>query len=177
MNSFVGTAKYNYRRLNGLGFIVCAAAITFTTVYLEKQLGIEPCLLCTLTRLITLSAAAIFLLAFLHNPGSIGQRLYGSLLFLLTLSGIAATVKHMWTQQQFLNTDSVCSLNTDQLFGTMPSIETLKSIFQGASECATSHWTFMGLSIPEQALVLFSILLIITWKLIKKRRQPRALFR
>ncbi|MDI3326698.1 disulfide bond formation protein B [Pontibacterium granulatum] len=179
MSGYVGTTKYNYRRLNGLGFIVCAGAIAFTTAYLQEQLAQEPCILCSLTRLITLSIASIFLLAFLHNPGSIGQRIYGFLAFLLTLTGISATLKHVWIQAQLINGSSVanCEVNVSQVFDTMPTVETLSAIFQGASECHVSQWTFLGLSIPEQALMLFSILLIITWKLIRRRRQSRDLFR
>lgn len=179
MSGFVGTTKYNYRRLNGLGFIVCASAIAFTTAYLQEQLALEPCILCSLTQLITLSVASIFLLAYLHNPGSTGQRLYGVVGFFMTLAGIATTLKHVWIHQQLIDSSTAvnCDLNVDQLFDTMPSAETLISIFRGASECNVSHWTFIGLSIPEQALILFSILLVITWKLIKSRRRPRDLFR
>lgn len=180
MSGYVGTTKYNYRRLNGLGFIVCAGAIAFTTAYLQEQLAQEPCILCALTRLITLTVASIFLLAFLHNPGSIGQRIYGFVGFLLTLTGIAATLKHVWIHAQLISSSAIanCELNVSQkVFDTIPTVDTLSAIFQGASECNVSQWTLLGLSIPEQALILFSILLIITWKLIRRRRQPRDLFR
>lgn len=176
MSGYVGTSMYNYRRLNGLGFMVCAAAISFTVIYLEEQLQLVPCALCTLARLITLSLGVIFLLAFFHNPGSGGQRFYGLIGFLLTLTGISATLRHIWLKQQTLTSSTSCDLNTAQLFDTIPSTETLIAIFQGASECATSNWTLMGLTIPEQVLILYAVLLIITWKLLRRRR-ARDLFR
>ena len=178
MSGFVDTnTTVSYRSLNGLGFLICASAIAFSTIYLQEQLRLEPCLLCMLTRIITLSAALILLLAFLHNPGVSGQRFYGSLGFVLTLGGIGVTMKHIWLHNQPLQASAVCNANPEQLFATMPSIDSIMQIVQGASECNTIQWTLMGLSIPEQVLAMFSILLIITWKLLKQRRRQRDLFR
>ena len=125
MSGFVGTTKYNYRRLNGLGFIVCASAIAFTTAYLQEQLALEPCILCSLTQLITLSVASIFLLAYLHNPGSTGQRLYGVVGFFMTLAGIATTLKHVWIHQQLIDssTGTAVTASVIQLTATTSDVD------------------------------------------------------
>ncbi len=78
----------SYRPLNFLGLLLCVGALAFAVIYLEGELGLEPCPLCMLVRLIVLILIAVFLLAFLHNPRQIGQRVYASLGLLLCLAGL-----------------------------------------------------------------------------------------
>ncbi|MGB0467250.1 MAG: disulfide bond formation protein B [Pontibacterium sp.] len=176
MSGFVDKTIFSYRSLNGLSFFIAASALAFTTIYLQVQLALEPCLLCTLTRLLTLAISLIFLLAFLHNPGSVGQKIYGFFSFVLILSGITASLRHIWLQTQPINLATFCDSSYEQLFATMPSIQTLMQVFQGATECTTSQWTLIGLSLAEQALLLFAALLVIVWNLLRKKHQPRGLF-
>jgi disulfide bond formation protein DsbB len=47
--------------------------------------------------------------------------------------------------------------------------ETLQLVLMGDGNCAEVMWTFLGLSIPEQALLLFSALLIANlWQVWRK---------
>jgi disulfide bond formation protein DsbB len=48
---------------------------------------------------------------------------------------------------------------------TLPFSETLSIVLMGDGNCAATMWTFMGLSIPEQTLILFAITtLVCLWQ-------------
>ena len=50
-----------------------------------------------------------------------------------------------------------------------PFTVTLKLILMGDGNCADVVWTFAGLSIPEQALLLFTALVIANlWQLLRR---------
>ena len=47
------------------------------------------------------------------------------------------------------------------MLDTLPLSETLSIIFNTSGECADIQWSFMGLTIPEQTLLVFNGLLAI----------------
>ena len=54
-----------------------------------------------------------------------------------------------------------------------PFSETLKLILMGDGNCADVQWTLMGLSIPEQSLLLFLALVAINiWQLARRDAAP-----
>ena len=64
------------RTLNFTGAIACAGMMGFA-LFAQHGLGLEPCPLCVLQRVATISLGLLFLLAALTNPGQIGARLMG----------------------------------------------------------------------------------------------------
>ena len=52
---------------------------------------------------------------------------------------------------------------------TLPFSETLNLVLMGDGNCAETMWTFLGLSIPEQTLIMASaVTLICLWQLFRK---------
>jgi disulfide bond formation protein DsbB len=52
---------------------------------------------------------------------------------------------------------------------SFPFSQTLELVLMGDGNCADVVWTFIGLSIPEQALILFSGLAVANiWQLLRK---------
>ena len=54
-----------------------------------------------------------------------------------------------------------CGPGLDYWLDTLPILQVFKEVFTGSGECAVVDWTFMGMSIAEQALILFSVLLVV----------------
>lgn len=61
-----------------LAFLGCAAIIGFA-LYLEHSVGLVPCPLCHVQRFAVLLFAVVCLLATVHNPARLGQRIYGQI--------------------------------------------------------------------------------------------------
>lgn len=143
------------RIINAIGFLTCISAMAFAVLYLQRVLYLDPCPLCVIDRVLIISMSIFFLLAFIHNPARTGQRIYGIInLVLVTLAMIVAG-RHVWLQ--YLPPDQVpeCGAGLDFMLETMPLNDVLVTIFKGSGECADIQWTFLGLSIPEQTILLF----------------------
>ncbi len=145
-----------------VGFSLCVAAMA-TAYYLEFAMGLEPCPLCITQRLLMIGVGGIFLIAFLHDPGPLGQRLYALLVVLVALGGAAVAARHVWLQSLPPEKVPDCAPPLDYLWEQFPLKETLKLLLTGTGDCAEVKWTFLGLTIPGWSLVVF--LLLALWGL------------
>ncbi len=157
MNRFITHLPVS-RQVNGLGLLVVVAAMLFAIYYLEGVLQLEACPLCIIDRVILTGIGLIFLLAAVHNPGRGGQRAYGLLNLALTGLGAAVAGRHVWLQHLPADQVPECGASLDYMLETLPLNQTLQKVLQGSGECAEVQWTLLGLSIPEQTLLLFAVL-------------------
>ena len=137
--------------------------------YLDGILGLEPCPLCMTQRVFVIGCGAVALLAAVHNPGVPGRRIYAVLAGLFALVGGAVASRHVYLQHLPEGQAPACGPDLEYMLENFPFTETLKLVLMGDGNCAEVLWTFMGLSIPEQALLLFSILVAINlWQLLRR---------
>ncbi len=136
-------------------FLVCAALIGYA-LYLQHGQALEPCPLCILQRYAFIVVGVIALLAAIHNPREIGLKLYCGLIVLFAAAGGGVAIRHSWLQH-FPNKLQSCGADLEYLLDTLPLSRALPAIFRGTGECSEVQWRFLGLSIPEWALVWFVI--------------------
>src|SRR5260221_11123780 len=78
---------YSRRTGNLAGFLACAGMLAFG-YYLQFAVGLEPCPLCIIQRILLFAAGVAFLVAALHHPaGRLGAGLYGGGAPLLPATG------------------------------------------------------------------------------------------
>jgi protein dithiol:quinone oxidoreductase len=135
------------RTANALGFAACAALMGYA-LYAQYGLELAPCPLCIFQRVAVIVTGALFLLAALHNPGRIGARVYGVLIAVAALLGIAISARHIWIQAQPPGTVAACGADLDYLLDIMPLTEVLTKVLTGSGECGKVDWQFLGLSMP-----------------------------
>lgn len=150
----------SYRRIYLTGFVLAAAALGVSVFFMELYLGLEPCPLCVLSRIVVVLIAVLFLLIALHNPGILGQRIYALVAVLLVLLGIAISARHIWLQSLPAGEVPGCTPDLGYLVNHFSLSEVFDTLFNSSGECADISWTFLGLTIPEQTLFLFIIILI-----------------
>ena len=161
-----------YRNLQIFLVIMAVIGMSFALLFLQRHLGLSPCPLCIFQRVGLMIMGGFALMAALFNPKSKAIRL---VLWLGSLAGIGwATVvaaRHVWIQHLPADQVPSCGPGLDYWLDTLPILQVFKEVFTGSGECAVVDWTFMGMSIPEQSLILFSILLIvhvlILWRIIR----------
>lgn len=151
----------NNRIIYLTAWILCLLALAISMFFMEMYLRLEPCPLCILSRLIVAALALLFLLIVLHNPNILGQRLYALLSVLLISIGIAVSARHIWLQSLPPEQVPGCTPNIGYLFDRFPLGEALETIFNSSGECADLSWSFLGLSIPQQTLLFFIVLLFL----------------
>jgi disulfide bond formation protein DsbB len=137
---------------NLLGFLACAALIAYA-LYVQYGLGLEPCPLCILQRVAVITAGALFLLALLHNPADRGARVYGLLIDLAALAGIATAARHIWIIAQPPGAVAECGASLDYMLDVLPWHEVLGKVLTGSGECAKVDWQFLGLNMPTWVLM------------------------
>ncbi len=157
---------FTRRRIYLLGFLACAGLIAFA-LYLQHQLGEDPCALCIFQRVAVMVLGIIFLIAGMHNPGARGNRAYASLALVATLAGGGIAARHVWLQHLPKDQVPECGPGLSYLMETQPWLRVFQNVLQGSGECAEVGWTFLRLSIPEWTMicfVLFAIMVIFQFR-------------
>jgi disulfide bond formation protein DsbB len=143
------------RLVYGAMFAVCAGLIGFA-MYLQHDLGLEPCPMCILQRYAFILIGLIALAAAVHDPQRAGRWIYSVLLVLIGGAGAGVAARHAWLER---NPPKIfdCGADLGYMMDSFPLTEALPMIFRGTGDCTKVLWRFLGLSIAEWALVWFFI--------------------
>jgi disulfide bond formation protein DsbB len=150
-------------------FVACAGLMGFG-MYLQHGLNLEPCPLCILQRYAFVATGLIALLGAVHGPGRVGTWIYGGLTIAAAGAGAAVAGRQTWLQH---NPPTVldCGPDLAYMMETFPLSQVLPKVFKGEGDCAKVVWKFLGLSIPEWALVWFVLLsALAVWAVLAPRR-------
>ncbi|MGH8729417.1 MAG: disulfide bond formation protein B, partial [Burkholderiales bacterium] len=115
------------RRIYVLIFLICAALVGFA-LYLQHAQNLEPCPLCILQRYAFIAVAVVALIAFFHNPAATGNRVYGALLVLFSLTGAGIAGRHVWLQHQPAGLAADCGPGLDYMLDTFPLTRVLPMV-------------------------------------------------
>jgi len=153
-------------RLVFAGLVMLAVtSMAFAMLFLERYLNLAACPLCMTQRVFVVGWGVIAFIAVVHNPSSWGNRVYAALCALSALVGGAVAGRHVWLQYLPPEEVPACGPSLEYMLDTLPFSETLSILLMGDGNCAETLWTFMGLSIPEQTLALFTVAaLICLWQ-------------
>lgn len=165
------TSGMSYRLSNFIGLSICAGALCFALLYLQQELGLESCPLCTLTRLIFLCLALLFAIGWILNPRPWLQRLLSGLNLLLLVAGLATSVKHVW-----LNMTAEPDCTAEIPPEALSALQSITHALRGAETCASgTDWSLLGLQVPQLTLLLYAALLVLVWKQLR-RKSRRSYF-
>jgi disulfide bond formation protein DsbB len=143
------------RKISFLGFLICMALLGFAA-YLQTHLGLLPCPLCVVQRLIVLIIALICLINSLFTPASIrGKRINSGILGGFSVLGIFVAARHVWLTLQPVTAVATCSPTLEYMFKNLAVTQTLQILFLGSDDCARQTWHLLGLNIPEWTLIFF----------------------
>lgn len=67
-------------------------------LYTQYFQGLEPCPLCMTQRFFYCLIGAFALLGLIHNPQAIGNKIYGALMAISSIGGIATAGRQVWMQ-------------------------------------------------------------------------------
>ena len=142
----------NRRLLNLAGFLACAGMMGFA-LYAQYVLLLDPCPLCVFQRIATIALGVVFLLAFLHNPGNVGSKVYAALVTLTAGFGVGVASWHVRLQN--MPTDEVpsCGPGFEYIMDNFALFDALSLIFEGSGECADVVWRMLGLSMPTWVII------------------------
>lgn len=139
--------------------IGCFAA----AAYIQFELGLLPCPLCQLQRFALGFIGFFALLATIHGPRIKGVQFYSILIMLFSILGGLLAARQIELQSQSTSiTASNCGVSLDYIIQTLPFLDAIKFIIEGSSNCAEITWRFLGFSITEWTLGVFTLFFLIS---------------
>ena len=156
------------RMLLASGFATCVALMG-AALWLQHVDGLEPCPLCVLQRGAVIALGVVMLAGAIHDPGTLGRRVYGVMVTLVAAAGAAVAGRHVWLQSLPPGEAPECGPGLDYMLGAFPLTQVIEVVLRGSGECAEVQWTFLSLSIPEWTLLVFVAFLIFGLALIATR--------
>ena len=149
-----------YRIIHAGIIVLVIMAIAFAVFYLEGVLYLAPCPLCTVDRGLFLLIALMSVISLIHSPRGVSLWIYTSLSSLFALLGIAVGIRHIWLQNLPADKVPECGPDLAYMLDVFPMVDVIKRLFTGAGQCAEVSWTFYGVTLPQQTLLLFIALLL-----------------
>ena len=132
------------------GAAACGLALAIAYFYMERHLGLAPCPLCILDRIVAAAMGLAFFALYFAN-GRLWRRtlLVGNIG--LAAAGLFFSGRHVWLQRQPLDEAAGCLNNA----AADSMLEIIRRAFDAHGDCGAVYWQFAGMSIPEQTLLLF----------------------
>jgi disulfide bond formation protein DsbB len=144
-----------------LGCLFCVG-LMLAAFYFQFVGGLDPCPLCISQRIMMVAVGLVMLLAYLHNAGSTGLRVYALTAALTALAGASISARHVWIQHLPASEVPACGPGLSYMFEYFPLTDTLKAMVTGTGDCAQIDWTFLGLGMPAWVLICFLALAIMS---------------
>lgn len=146
-----------HQRLLFLGiFLACAGGLGFA-LYLQNVKYLLPCPLCVVQRIAYWLVGLTALLAFLHNPPTLGRRLYGGVVGVLALTGAAVAAHHaLLIRRPELGG---CRISPEETFlNSLPIAKWWPGMFEANGDCTVVTWNFLSLALPDWSLICFVLI-------------------
>ncbi len=176
MKQKTDNALLSYRRLNLAGLFLAGSALSYASIALEQQLSSVNCSLCSIVRLCLLSMSVLFLVAFIHNPWTFGQRFYALFNWLLSIAGLSAAGRYIWLESLQSESPSVCNSGIEALTSSLPFLSEIQILLVEQQDCLDNSWHLFGLTLSQATLGVFVFLFLITWRLLTRRPEPKLFF-
>jgi disulfide bond formation protein DsbB len=162
--------KFFAGRLAYLFGFLMSLTIFLTALSIQIIYKLEPCPLCISQRIALMSLAGVFLLGLIHNPQTrLWINAHALLQLIVAFTGATVAIRHWWIQAHKAEMIVDCGVDFDYMFDNFPLKKALTLVFRGTGDCAAIDWTFLGLSIPQLALIAFLSIAAYAVLLAKKR--------
>jgi disulfide bond formation protein DsbB len=137
-----------------MGFVACFGIVILALV-IQTVYKLEPCPLCITQRMFFMGLGVLFLIAAFVKPASIVAKILTVLQVLAALGGAGWAIRHWWLQAHKGEIIADCGVGFDYMFENFPLKKMFTLIFKGTGDCAAIDWTFLGLTLPQLALIAF----------------------
>ena len=136
------------------GGIACFATVALALV-IQTKYNLEPCPLCITQRMFFMGLGVLFLIGAFVKPASILQKIFTLLQVATALGGAGWAIRHWYLQAHKGEIIADCGVGFDYMFENFPLKKMFTLIFKGTGDCAAIDWTFLGLTLPQLALITF----------------------
>ena len=137
-----------------LGFAACFGTVAMALV-IQTKYNLEPCPLCITQRMFFMGLGILFFIGAFVKPASIAKKIFTFLQVVTALGGAGWAIRHWYLQVHKGEIIADCGVGFDYMFENFPLKKMFTLIFKGTGDCAAIDWTFLGLTLPQLALITF----------------------
>jgi len=154
-------------------FIGCASLLS-TAILISPFKEMNPCPMCMMQRAVFIALGVLAIMAVLHNPAYIGQKIYAFFLTLISIGGASIAIRQLWLQSLPEDQVPACGPGIDYMIDVFPLLEVIEMSLRGTGDCAKVQWTLFNLSIPAWSLIAFFGIAILSLFILLRKRNEQA---
>ena len=146
--------RWSFRHQFLLGALFCAGLLGYA-LFVQFQLGIQPCPFCIFQRICFAVLGLVFLAGAIHAPRAPGARKWwGVLAFAAAAAGMGVAGRHSWVQLHPPELPT-CTPGWNFLVEQNSWLGVVRKVLLANGDCSSIDWQFLGLSMPMWAFVWF----------------------
>ena len=156
-----------FKRINLFGSLL-AFILVGIAVAIQTQFNLEPCPLCVTQRIVFIVIGCLFLVFSFLKPNQVIKIVHFVSILITNIVGIVFAVKHILIQSKWIIVPAECGIDLNYMFENFPLTEAFSLLFQGTGDCSEIDWLFLGLTLPQLALIAYTMFSILTFYIYKK---------
>jgi disulfide bond formation protein DsbB len=153
-------------------FFICILFLV-VAAYLQHSVGLIPCPLCIIQRFLITLLGIFFLMGGLFNFSAITRCCLHTFTFLLAVAGVVVASRQLWLEHFPSTQLSSCQAALTQYSSSIYLHKIIELFFQGTSNCGSSNWQFLYLSMPMWTLLFFILLAALALRQVHLNRLAR----
>ena len=157
----------SFKKINLFGSLL-AFILVGLAVAIQAQFNLEPCPLCVTQRIVFIVIGCLFLLFSFFSPNQFIRFTHLTSLLITNIVGMVFAIKHILIQSKWIIVPAECGIDLDYMFENFPLTEAFSLLFKGAGDCSEIDWSFLGITLPQLALIAYIMFGILTFYIYKK---------
>ena len=139
---------------------IVGAVLIGVALFMQYQMGLQPCNLCMFQRVFVIAAALTAALAAVHGGlrnylNNWISKAYALMVIIWAGTGALVASRQLWLQSLPADKVPACGPDLEYMLDVYPFMEMVNEVLQGSGDCAKTQWLFLGLSIPGWTLLSF----------------------
>ena len=157
----------SFKKINLFGSLL-AFILVGLAVAIQAQFNLEPCPLCVTQRIVFIVIGCLFLLFSFFSPNQFIRFTHLTSLLIANIVGIIFATKHILIQSKWIIVPAECGIDLDYMFENFPLTEAFSLLFKGTGDCSEIDWVFLGVTLPQLALIAYIMFGALTFYIYKK---------
>jgi len=157
----------SFKKINLFGSLL-AFILVGLAVAIQAQFNLEPCPLCVTQRIVFIVIGCLFLLFSFFSPNQFIRFTHLTSLLITNIVGMVFAIKHILIQSKWIIVPAECGIDLDYMFENFPLTEAFSILFKGTGDCSEIDWLFLGLTLPQLALIAYIMFGMLTFYIYKK---------
>ncbi|WP_165007555.1 disulfide bond formation protein B [Neisseria yangbaofengii] len=156
------------------GIATLSAVAACGSFILQYIIGMNPCVLCILQRLMVLAVGLVALLtAFNRQLSATARTVSAFLVSIPALYGMGVAIYQIWIQSLPAGTAPACGAPWTFRLRDWPLFEWYEPVVRGFGNCAEPDYVF-GIALPIWSVLYFGFVVLLVWGMWFKNRQERV---